>query len=107
MKTNFSIEKKNIQKKIKKTIPQHFCVAEDCMLLEGGVLYGFTGFIQLPIPKYLVKLGLKRLLKDDGDPYDEEDGDHLGDVDDHLDDEDIATDEDHSTATILCKVYAV
>ena len=33
--TNFSIEKK--------TTPQHFCVAEDCMLLEGGVLYGFTG----------------------------------------------------------------
>ena len=44
-----SIEKKNvlykkyIQKKKKKTIPQHFCVAEDCMLLEVGVLYGFTG----------------------------------------------------------------
>ena len=47
---NFSIEKKNntVKKKIihknkKKTTPQHFCVAEDCMLLEGGVLYGFTG----------------------------------------------------------------
>ena len=46
--TNVSIEKKNIvkkniQKKKKKITPQHFCVAEDCMLLEGGVLYGFTG----------------------------------------------------------------
>ena len=29
-----------------KTTPQHFCVAEDCMLLEGGVLYGFTGNIK-------------------------------------------------------------
>ena len=38
-----SIVKKNIQKKKKKTTPQHFCVVEDCMLLEGGVLYGFTG----------------------------------------------------------------
>ena len=26
-----------------KTTPQHFCVADDCMLLEGGVRYGFTG----------------------------------------------------------------
>ena len=26
-----------------KTTQQHFCVAEDCMSLEGGVLYGFTG----------------------------------------------------------------
>ena len=33
--------KKKIQKK--KTTPQHFCVAKDCMLLEGVVLYGFTG----------------------------------------------------------------
>ena len=46
MKTNMSIKKKrivkkNIQKKKKKTIPQHFCVAEDCMLLEGGVLFCF------------------------------------------------------------------
>ena len=41
------MKKKSIVKKIirkKKTTPQHFCVAEDCMLLEGGVLYGFTGF---------------------------------------------------------------
>ena len=37
------VEKKYIQKKKKKTTPQHFCVAEDCMLLEGGVLYGFSG----------------------------------------------------------------
>ena len=35
--------KENIQKKKNKTTPQHFCVAENCMLLEGGVLYGFTG----------------------------------------------------------------
>ena len=32
-----------MQKKKKKTTPQHFCVPKDCMLLEGGVLYGFTG----------------------------------------------------------------
>ena len=32
-----------MQKEKKKTTPQHFCVAEDYMLLEGGVLYGFTG----------------------------------------------------------------
>ena len=25
-----------------KTTPQLFCVAEDWMLLEGGILYGFT-----------------------------------------------------------------
>ena len=48
------IMKKIIQKKKKKTTPQHFRVAEDCMLLEGGVLYGFTGpktlgyYAQLP-----------------------------------------------------------
>ena len=35
--------KKTTQKKKKKTTPQHFCVAEDCVLLEGGVMYGFTG----------------------------------------------------------------
>ena len=35
-----------MQKKKKKTNPQHFCAAEDCMLLEGGVLYGFTGKYQ-------------------------------------------------------------
>ena len=40
MRKNY-MQKKFIQKK--KTPPQHFCVAEDCMLLEGGVLYGFTG----------------------------------------------------------------
>ena len=28
-----------------KTTPQLFCVAEDWMLLEGGVLYGFTRFL--------------------------------------------------------------
>ena len=33
-----------MQKKKKKTNPQHFCVPEDCMLLEGGLLYGFIGF---------------------------------------------------------------
>ena len=49
-KTNFSIEnntfcKKNLQKKKKKTTPQHFCVAEDCKLLEGGVLYDFMGIL--------------------------------------------------------------
>ena len=48
MKAIFLIEKKVIvkkqfiQKKKKETTPQHFCVAEDCMLLEGGVLCGFT-----------------------------------------------------------------
>ena len=36
------IVKKIIQKKKMKTTPQLFCVAEDWMLLEGGVLYGFT-----------------------------------------------------------------
>ena len=36
------LKKKNTEKE-KKTTPQHFCVAENCMLLEGGVLYGFTG----------------------------------------------------------------
>ena len=51
MKTNFSIEKKtyckkNIQKKKKKTTPQYFCVAENCMS-EGGVLYGFTDLVEL------------------------------------------------------------
>ena len=51
MKTNFLIEKKCIVKTIhtekeKETTPQHFCVAEDCMLLEGGVLYGFTRFLK-------------------------------------------------------------
>ena len=49
MKRNFLIEKKRIVKKIiqkekMKTTPQLFCVAEDWMLLEGGVLYGFTRF---------------------------------------------------------------
>ena len=34
--------KKIIQKKKMKTTPQIFCVAEDWMLLDGGVLYGFT-----------------------------------------------------------------
>ena len=37
---------KNLQKKKKNTTPQHFCVAEDCVLLEGGVLYGFTGIFK-------------------------------------------------------------
>ena len=47
MKRNFLIEKKRIVKKIihkekMKTTQQLFCVAEVWMLLEGGVLYGFT-----------------------------------------------------------------
>ena len=51
---NFSIEKKtyckkNIKKKKKKkkSTPQHFSVAENCLLLEGGVLFGFMGFMKL------------------------------------------------------------
>ena len=43
--------KKIIHKKKKKTTPQHFCVAEDCMLQEGGVLYGFTGFYEYFLEK--------------------------------------------------------
>ena len=46
------MEKKSIVKKIiqkEETTPQHFCVAEDCMLLEGGVLYGFTGILILDL----------------------------------------------------------
>ena len=39
------------RKRKKKTTPQHLCVAEDCMLLKGGVLYGFTGtFINFIVP---------------------------------------------------------
>ena len=37
------IVKKTYTENEKENHPQHFCVAEDCMLLEGGVLYGFTG----------------------------------------------------------------
>ena len=36
--------KKIIQTKKMKTTPQLSCVAEDCRLLEGGVLYGYTRF---------------------------------------------------------------
>ena len=43
-----NVFKKNINRKRKRTTPQHFCVDEDCMLLEGGVLYGFTGKISRP-----------------------------------------------------------
>ena len=46
-----SIVKKIIQKKDKKTTPQHFCIAEDCVLLEGGVLYGFTGLLRTCCPR--------------------------------------------------------
>ena len=38
--------KKNIQKKKKKTTPQHYCVAEDCMLLEGGCSVCFYGSVK-------------------------------------------------------------
>ena len=39
-----NVFKKKYTEKEKENNPtQHFCVAEDCMLLEGGVLYGFTG----------------------------------------------------------------
>ena len=31
--------------KLTQPIHLYFCVPEDCMLLEGGVLYGFTGVI--------------------------------------------------------------
>ena len=34
---------KTKKKKKNQTAPQHYSVAEDYMLLEGGVLYGFTG----------------------------------------------------------------
>ena len=44
MKKKRIVKKKIIKKK--EITQQHFCVAEDCMLLEGGVLYGFTGNIQ-------------------------------------------------------------
>ena len=37
------IVKKAIQKEKKETTPQHFCVAEDCMLLEGGCSVWFYG----------------------------------------------------------------
>ena len=50
MKSNFFIKKKAYSKNRKNYIqrkpnstPQHFCVAEDILLLKGGVLYGFTG----------------------------------------------------------------
>ena len=36
-----------------KTTPQLFCVAEDWMLLEGGVLYGFTR-VKLAVSSYKV-----------------------------------------------------
>ena len=50
------IVKKIIQIKKKKTTPQRFCVAEDCMLLEGGVLYGSTPFLfQLVRSEYTVR----------------------------------------------------
>ena len=37
------IVKKNYTEKDQVNHPQHFCVAEDCILLDGGVLYDFTG----------------------------------------------------------------
>ena len=40
MKKNDIAKKNNTEREIH---PTHFCVAEDCMLLEGSVLYGFTG----------------------------------------------------------------
>ena len=43
-----------------KTTPQHFCFAEDFMLLEGGVLYGFTG---LKTRRILIILELRKAAK--------------------------------------------
>ena len=71
--TNLLIEKKIYckkeiyKKKKKKTTPQHFCVAEDCMLLEGGVLYGFTVMVSLfsyltySVHKWNVKSNIKHV----------------------------------------------
>ena len=57
MKSNFLFKKtyakffsKYIQKKTNSN-PQH-CVAEDIQLLEGGVLYGFTGTTLFKIHLY-------------------------------------------------------
>ena len=36
-------ERKNHTEKNTNSHPQHLCVAEDILLLKGGVLYGFTG----------------------------------------------------------------
>ena len=41
---NIILLRKNLYtKNIINSNPQHFCVTEDCLLLEGGILYGFTG----------------------------------------------------------------